>query len=1267
MARPKQSLLAGLLDVLTRHKCLRQTLALFIKNVLVAWRNKWATILRLLAPLVFLTLALMVQEGLQANTRRTGRTRATPVSTPQRIASIPDCSSDLFINDKPCLNFVFTPFKNEVVRTIVAAVLENNDPPIPFDRVLGFNTRNEADEFIQNRNVFVMGAVHFHESDTGRLQYIVQSNTTVASFKGYVQSPNNFFQLPFMSAIAREVSRYYLQAQGRLQDAELLDWQPQLATFPHPELSPGAAGYLLPPFVFLACMFSTVSMISMLVSEKETGLRQALRTMGLVQGSYWFSWWLFEAVMAAVNAWVVTGFGIALRLALFRVNDPRLLFLLFWLFGLAMTSFACCISVFMNTTASAYNGSLVMIVVGWMCQALAAFGLPYAPTLLYSPTGVGQGFFWVFAMLPWNPLTKGILDLAAAAANPHKQGLKFSERNSYCRYVPDPSKDAVSADMAWLYLEDNCVFSLEKCYYTLLIQAAGWLLAALYLDNVRPDKHGVKLPLWYPLLPSYWIGAVRTAAAGRSHTSSSATPAAAGKTPEVHSTVGKAYKTPFAGSDINRKVAKSFMDRDDRGLVIRCSSSSAGGMADHSSRVNAAAASAITLDNRVQRCSASSGNLRRREVRSTFSDAGEATNTEGAGAAARNAIQQPVTVQPSMQPAKHDDEAGAAASAAMSSKKCSKSAESANTRCHKEIPAALGLVPVVLDPGVLQEERRMKEIWYSDVPWTAKQDIVQVFGLRKVYKMPRERKKCCWLGSPVQYRQQSLAGSQPKHHCKQQRRQFIAVADSWFGVAKGQLLCLLGPNGAGKTTTINCMTGALPSTGGDIRVMGRSLLVPGGLEVAQAVMGVCPQFDVLWDELSGYEHMYIYGCIKGLRLSEVAQHSSQLLEQVQLTAAAAKRSSSYSGGMKRRLSVALALLGSPQLVFLDEPTTGMDPISRRAVWDAISAAKQHAALVLTTHSMEEADALGDRIGIMVRGRMRVLGGSLSLKQKYGNGYQLRLRLKDTHPGAQLATMLSLQSTAGGADWQQLQPHPTAPWMGAGVPQHLQSQLQPGLSEQNPSATRALVQFFERVQSAMSGSIGVEYFARSRRGRRSTSAAGAEVPLSAGGHAADPAVCSNVGWRVNCLASQPCLQDVVAQFLGLTPAEEGRQMLHYVVPHELAPQLQQLLDMLDMSEGELGLAEVHVSLATLEEVFLAVVKQAEQDYAAMHGRTVMIELPGADQQLEVPVGQEAAVDAMTGNVYAVEWVQDEWGKLAVLGVRLMEQHEQQRYWQQRQLP
>jgi hypothetical protein len=474
--------------------------------------------------------------------------------------------------------------------------------------------------------------------------------------------------------------------------------------------------------------------------------------------------------------------------------------------------------------------------------------------------------------------------------------------------------------MAWLYLEENCVFSLEKCYWTLLIQAAGWLLAALYVDNVRPDKHGVKLPLWYPFMPSYWVEAFKAAAAGWAHLTSAPPPAGVTKTVELHSTVGKAYKTPFAVSEINRKVAKSFMDRDDRGLVIRCSSSSTGGTADHSSRANAAAASAISLDNRVQRCSASSGQLRRREVRSTFSDAGEAamaeasgdTQARGTSSASRVTFQHPVmhlsddsSIDPTAtayirddlliagnsisleqfqqqqqqqqqlkqgalatagrlwwqklrrQPAKHDDEA--AATAAPPNKKRWKPVEI--MRGQKEIPGALGLVPVVLDPGVLQEERRMKEIWYSgerpaskavfrsstadevdfidceplpvclsmniwmalqymtsvtdavsaaptDVPWTAKQDIVQVFGLRKVYRMPAERQRCLWLGSPAQYRQQSVAGNQPKQHCKQQQRQqFIAVADSWFGVAKGQLLCLLGPNGAGKTTTINCMTG----------------------------------------------------------------------------------------------------------------------------------------------------------------------------------------------------------------------------------------------------------------------------------------------------------------------------------------------------------------------------------------------------------------------------------------------------------------------------
>jgi ABC-type multidrug transport system ATPase subunit len=110
--------------------------------------------------------------------------------------------------------------------------------------------------------------------------------------------------------------------------------------------------------------------------------------------------------------------------------------------------------------------------------------------------------------------------------------------------------------------------------------------------------------------------------------------------------------------------------------------------------------------------------------------------------------------------------------------------------------------------------------------------------------------------------------------------------------------------------------------------------------------------------------------------------------QVNLTYAAQQRAGSFSGGMKRRLSVACALLGDPRLVFLDEPTTGMDPVSRRQVWDIIERAKQGRAIILTTHSMEEADILGDRIAIMARGNLRCLGTSLRLKQKFGAGYQV---------------------------------------------------------------------------------------------------------------------------------------------------------------------------------------------------------------------------------------------------------------------------------------
>jgi ABC-type multidrug transport system ATPase subunit len=169
-------------------------------------------------------------------------------------------------------------------------------------------------------------------------------------------------------------------------------------------------------------------------------------------------------------------------------------------------------------------------------------------------------------------------------------------------------------------------------------------------------------------------------------------------------------------------------------------------------------------------------------------------------------------------------------------------------------------------------------------------------------------------------------------------------------------------------------------------IYGHSVRSTAGMSNIRRMIGVCPQFDILWDALTAKEHVQLFASIKGLPPSTIKSVAEQSLAQVKLSQAANVRAGSYSGGMKRRLSVAIALIGDPKLVFLDEPTTGMDPITRRHVWDIIEEAKKGRAIVLTTHSMEEADILSDRIAIMAKGKLRCIGTSIRLKSKFGTGY-----------------------------------------------------------------------------------------------------------------------------------------------------------------------------------------------------------------------------------------------------------------------------------------
>ena len=158
----------------------------------------------------------------------------------------------------------------------------------------------------------------------------------------------------------------------------------------------------------------------------------------------------------------------------------------------------------------------------------------------------------------------------------------------------------------------------------------------------------------------------------------------------------------------------------------------------------------------------------------------------------------------------------------------------------------------------------------------------------------------------------------------------------------------------------------------------------------QKVMGICPQHDKLWDELTAEQHLLFYARFKGMERSELREYVAAALAQFGLQAEGSDTVGTFSGGMKRRVSVAVAAMANPSVVYLDEPTTGMDPLHRRQVWDMVQQLRANRIIVLTTHSMEEADSLGDQITIMASGKLRALGSSIFLKQKFGRGFQVGL-------------------------------------------------------------------------------------------------------------------------------------------------------------------------------------------------------------------------------------------------------------------------------------
>ncbi|GJQ88078.1 hypothetical protein Trydic_g13091 [Trypoxylus dichotomus] len=207
-----------------------------------------------------------------------------------------------------------------------------------------------------------------------------------------------------------------------------------------------------------------------------------------------------------------------------------------------------------------------------------------------------------------------------------------------------------------------------------------------------------------------------------------------------------------------------------------------------------------------------------------------------------------------------------------------------------------------------------------------------------------------------------------------------------INIFKNQITVFVGHNGAGKTTLMSMLTGMITPTTGTAIVNGHDIRT--NMPQVRDSLGLCPQHNVLFDELTVAEHLRFFSRLKGLKRNEVNREIDTFIEFLQLEPKRNSRSKTLSGGMKRKLCVAIAMCGRSKIVILDEPTAGMDPAARRALWDMILNQKAGRTILLSTHFMDEADLLGDRIAIMAGGQLQCCGSSFFLKKKYGAGYHL---------------------------------------------------------------------------------------------------------------------------------------------------------------------------------------------------------------------------------------------------------------------------------------
>jgi ABC-2 type transport system ATP-binding protein len=242
------------------------------------------------------------------------------------------------------------------------------------------------------------------------------------------------------------------------------------------------------------------------------------------------------------------------------------------------------------------------------------------------------------------------------------------------------------------------------------------------------------------------------------------------------------------------------------------------------------------------------------------------------------------------------------------------------------------------------------------------------------------------------------------HNLVKKYGDFTAVKGISFEIQEGEIFSLLGPNGAGKTTTISVLSTLYAPTSGDVTVGGHS--VTQDPMAVRRLIGMVPQELALYDDLTAAENLSFWGQMYGLGGKTLKQRSAEVLQQIGLADRANQRIKTYSGGMKRRVNIGVGLLHRPRLLFMDEPTVGIDPQSRRAILDSVKELNRQGMTVLyTTHYMEEAAELSNRVGIIDHGELMALGTQAELTHQVGEHEALLLHLGESDDPAPLAAAL----------------------------------------------------------------------------------------------------------------------------------------------------------------------------------------------------------------------------------------------------------------------